>query len=239
MIVDVTGQQFAWSYRYKDPSGKPVQSNVLYLPVNKPVKFEIHSKDVIHSFWVPEFRLKQDAVPGITTTWRTTPNKLGVHDVVCTELCGPGHALMRGTVRVVPQGQFTAWLTKQAGTTAGGPGGAPGAAPAKATAGGGGTAEGKQIFATGGCGGCHKLAAAGSSGAVGPDLDNLLADARKLGRGASPAAYIRESIVNPNAVVVPGFPRGTMPATFGKQFTPQQIAALVQFLTQAGGGSKK
>ena len=232
LVVDVTGQQFAWSYRYKGPGGKLVQSPQLYLPVNRPVKFEIHTKDVIHSFWIPDFRLKQDAVPGITTSWRATPTKLGTHDVVCTELCGVGHSLMRGNVHVVRAGQFTAWLNKQAGVTAAGPGGGPGTEKPAA-------ADGKQLFASNGCGGCHKLAAAGSSGTTGPDLDNVLADAKKYAKGASASEYIRQSIVSPNSFVVPGFPRGTMPETFGKQLSKQQIDALVQFLSESGGGKKQ
>jgi cytochrome c oxidase subunit II len=230
LVVNVTGQQFTWRYSYAGPGGKKVESTQLYLPVNRQVKFEIHSKDVIHSFWIPDFRLKSDAVPGITTNWRATPTKLGIHDVVCTELCGPGHALMRGTVRVVPEQQFTAWLGKQAGgPVAQAPAGGD-AAPA------GAAALGKQAFDQNGCGGCHKLAAAGSSGTVGPDLDKVLADAAKYAKGKPPADYVRESIVNPDAFVVPGFPKGTMPKTFAK-LPPDQINALVQLLT--AGGKKK
>ena len=238
MVVNVTGQQFAWSYSYKAPGGKPVQSNILYLPVNKPVKFEIHTKDVIHSFWIPDFRLKSDAVPGITTNWRTKPTELGVHDVVCTELCGAGHSLMRSTVRVVPQQQFTAWINKQAGVTAAGPGGGPGTAKPTAAA-GGAASQGKAVFASNGCGGCHTLAAAGAKGTVGPDLDNVVSDAAKYAKGKPAADYIKTSIVSPSAFTVPGFPKGTMPATFGKQLSPAQINALVQFLMQSGGGKKQ
>jgi cytochrome c oxidase subunit 2 len=235
MVVRVTGQQFEWSYDYRAPGGRTVHSTDLYLPVDRPVKFEIHTKDVIHSFWIPDFRLKSDAVPGITTTWRATPTKLGFHEVVCTELCGAGHSLMRGNVYVVPQSTFTAWLSKQAGGGATAVAGAGGGA----AGGGGGAALGKQLFAANGCGGCHTLAAAGSSGTVGPNLDKLVQDAAKYAKGKPPAAYVRESIVSPNAFVVPGYPRGTMPQTFGKQLTPQQIDALVQFLIQSGGGKKK
>ena len=235
LVVDVTGQQFAWSYRYKAPNGKAVQASQLMLPVDRPVKFEIHTKDVIHSFWIPEFRLKMDAVPGITTNWRATPDKVGTYRVVCTELCGAGHALMRGVVHVVPKQRFTAWLAKQAGVTAQGPGGGPGTAKPPA---GGGTDAGKQVFASNGCGGCHKLAAAGSSGTVGPSLDNLVADAAKYAKGKAAADYIRESILDPGAFVVPGFPKGTMPDTF-KQLSKDQVDALVQFLVESGGGKKQ
>jgi cytochrome c oxidase subunit 2 len=233
MVVDVTGQQFVWSYRYKAPNGKTVQASQLTLPVNRPVKFEIHAKDVLHSFWIPQFRLKMDAVPGITTSWRATPTKLGTYEVVCTELCGAGHALMRSDVHVVPAQRFTAWLGKQAGVTAAGPGGGPGTQ--KPPAGGGGADAGKQVFASNGCGGCHTLAAAGATGTVGPGLDKVVADAKKYGKGKAPAEYIRESIQNPSAFVVPGFAKGTMPDTF-KQLSKDQIDALVQFLVESGGG---
>jgi cytochrome c oxidase subunit II len=232
LVVDVTGQQFAWTYSYTGPGGKRVNSNELRLPVNRQVKFEIHTKDVIHSFWIPDFRLKSDAVPGITTNWRTTPTVLGPHDVVCTELCGAGHSLMRSTAVVVPAQQFTAWLDKQAGVTAAGPGGGPGTATAGK---GGGAEDGKAVFASNGCGGCHTLAAAGSSGTTGPDLDNVLADAKKYGKGKPPESYIRTSITAPNAFTVPGFPKGTMPDTFAK-LPPAQVDALVQFLMDSGGG---
>jgi cytochrome c oxidase subunit 2 len=235
LVVNVTGQQFIWNFSYRAPNGGQVQANQLTLPVDRPVKFQIHTKDVIHSFWIPEFRLKQDAVPGITTSWRATPTKTGRFEVVCTELCGVGHSFMRSDVHVVPAQQFTAWLNKQAGVTAAGPGGGPGTQKPPA----GGTDAGKQVFASNGCGGCHTLAAAGSSGTVGPDLDKVVADAAKYAKGRKPADYIRESIVAPNAFVVPGFPKGTMPDTFAKQLSKQQIDALVQFLVEAGGGKKK
>ena len=93
MLVHVYGRQFEWSYAYQGPHGRLIQSNELYLPVDKPVKFLIRTRDVIHSFWVPDFRLKSDAVPGITTNWRTTPTRLGIHDVVCAELPDPFHAV--------------------------------------------------------------------------------------------------------------------------------------------------
>lgn len=121
MTVNVTGQQFAWRFEYPQ-AGKKVVSNQLYLPVGRPVVFRERSLDVLHSFWVPEFRMKSDAVPGITTTLRVKPTRLGTFPVVCAELCGLGHAAMRSTVHVVPQAEFTAWLAKQskASGTAGG-----------------------------------------------------------------------------------------------------------------------
>ena len=112
LVVDVYGQQFAWRFNYPQQGGKPVTSEQLWLPKDRPVYFRIHSDDVIHSFWVPEFRLKSDAVPGITTKVRVTPDKIGTYRVVCTELCGLGHATMRQTVRVVEPPEFDAYIQK-------------------------------------------------------------------------------------------------------------------------------
>jgi cytochrome c oxidase subunit 2 len=124
--VGVTAQQFAWTFQYP-PSvtgGRPVQTTQLYLPEGESVKFELHSKDVIHAFWIPAFRLQQDVVPGITTSYRATPIKLGTYLVVCNLLCGLGHALMRTQVHVMPQAAFQTWLTGRAAATPA-PGGAP------------------------------------------------------------------------------------------------------------------
>ncbi len=99
MVVNVTGQQFAWTFEYP---GQNVNSNELVLPVDRPIDFRIKTNDVLHSFWVPAFRLKSDAVPGLTTKIRLTPNRLGRYEVVCAELCGLGHSTMRQFVRVLP-----------------------------------------------------------------------------------------------------------------------------------------
>ena len=127
--IGVTGQQFAWSYQYP-PSitgGAPLNSTELYLPENESVYFNLHSKDVIHAFWVPAFRIQEDVVPGITTHWRATPDRLGSYPVVCNLLCGLGHSLMRSAVHVVSPTQFHAWIASQisasttgAGATTGG-----------------------------------------------------------------------------------------------------------------------
>jgi cytochrome c oxidase subunit 2 len=119
--VGVTAQQFAWSFQYP-PSvtgGAPVQSFQLYLPQGESVKFELHSKDVIHAFFIPAFRLQQDVVPGITTSYRATPTRLGTYPIVCNLLCGLGHSLMRTAVHVVPPAQFAAWLKRNQGPAAG------------------------------------------------------------------------------------------------------------------------
>ena len=107
--IEVTAQQFFWSYRYPGYNNKP--SDVLRLPVNQSVVLRMTSKDVIHSFWVPEFRQKQDVVPGIHPTLHITPDRVGTYPVICTELCGVGHALMRSRVIVMTQAAFDKWAT--------------------------------------------------------------------------------------------------------------------------------
>ena len=117
--IGVTGQQFAWSYQYP-PSvtgGAPLSSDQLYLPKGDTVSFNMRSKDVIHAFWIPAFRLQEDVVPGITTHYRATPDRLGTYSVVCNLLCGIGHSTMRSAVHVVAPAQFRAWLKSQAGAT--------------------------------------------------------------------------------------------------------------------------
>jgi cytochrome c oxidase subunit II len=113
--VAVTGQQFFWSYEYPSSvtGGAPLKSYQLYLPKGDTVIFNMRSKDVIHAFWIPAFRLQEDVVPGITTHYRATPDRLGDYPVVCNLLCGAGHSLMRSEVHVVPPARFQAWLKSQ------------------------------------------------------------------------------------------------------------------------------
>src|SRR4051794_25856155 len=171
MNVRVVGEQFTWTFYYKDSSGKEVASNQLYVPKDRPVLFAVQSKDVLHDFWVPAFRMKIDAVRGITTHIRVTPNRLGTYPVVCAELCGLGHAAMRQNAHVVTRDQFAQWLSKRAA------GGAAGGAPAAGdnASSGGKAPDGKAIF-TGdaNCASCHTLADAGASGTVGPNLDKVV-----------------------------------------------------------------
>jgi cytochrome c oxidase subunit 2 len=116
ITINVIGRQWEWSFTYThylDGSGaqaKPITTPVLELPVNRPVNFQINAVDVIHTFFVPAFRLQMDAVPGITTTLRATPNRVGVYPVVCTQLCGYGHATMRTTLYIVKPAVFQTWL---------------------------------------------------------------------------------------------------------------------------------
>lgn len=112
--IGVTGQQFEWTFSYPDykrADGSPIISYELYVPDNRPVVFEIHSVDVIHTFWVPAFRIQEDAVPGITTSFRATPDRLGSYPIICNQLCGYGHSTMRSTLHIVKPATFERWLT--------------------------------------------------------------------------------------------------------------------------------
>jgi len=142
MVVEVTGQQFAWNVRYpgkdgafgrtdtrlvdpetsnfigldkEDPASGDdlVLLNELYLPQGQPVRVVIRSMDVIHSFFLPNFRVKQDAVPGMTTQFWFTPTRRGNFELACAELCGVGHYIMRGRVVVETKAAFDAWLAQQ------------------------------------------------------------------------------------------------------------------------------
>ena len=222
MIVNVTAQQFTWHFEYPKEG---IKSDQLVLAKDRPVEFRLHTKDVIHSFWVPEFRLKSDIVPGLTTKVRLTPNRLGSWNVVCAELCGLGHATMRQQVRVLRTAAFQAWVQKN---------GKGGQAAAGGGGGGGGAAAAKQTFISNGCGGCHTFKPAGTNGNVGPDLDQLKAVASKREKGKGAAAYVKQSIEDPRAYTVKGFPKNVMPTTFKKDIPPDQLDALVQYLL--GGG---
>ncbi len=256
MTVNVTERQFAFEFSYPQASGKTVVSPVLYLAKDQPVVFKLRSLDVIHSFFVPEFSEKLDAVPGITTTLRVTPTRLGTYPAECTELCGAGHSLMRATVKVVTPATFQQWLQAQPATTpppigapppfavqAGVPGaagsapaGAPAAAPPSGAA-GTGTAAGKAVFTgTAGCSSCHTLAAAAATGTIGPDLDVRLktdcaTPASKRIRGATLQRCIYTAITKPYAYLPSGFHAGIMPPNFAQTLTAAQIQALVTFLS--------
>jgi cytochrome c oxidase subunit 2 len=267
MTVNVTTRQFAFEFSYPN-AGKQVLSSVLYLPVDRPVVFKLRSLDVIHSFFVPSFSEKLDAVPGIVTTLRVTPNTVGTYPVECTELCGAGHSLMRTSVRVVSATAFQSWLRSQpangpppVGATppnvtnavpgygpSGGASSSSGSSSSSSSSNSGSTsgsssstsaAAGKTLFTgSAGCSGCHTLAAAASTGTVGPDLDTRLkADcalpASKTARGASLQQCIETAITKPYAYLPSGYSAGIMPSNFAQRLSSDQIQALVSFLATA------
>jgi cytochrome c oxidase subunit 2 len=215
-VVNVTAQQFAWSFSY--PNAGDRTTGELVLEQGTTVELRLTAKDVIHSFWVPEFRMKQDAVPGITTSVKVTPTKVGTYEVICTELCGLGHSVMRSRARVLSPGDYEAWLQEGEGEAAGGEGG------------GGGAADGQAIFEAQGCASCHTLADAGSSAQVGPNLDTVL-------EGVD-ADYVRTAIVDPNQEISEGFQPGVMPQDYGEQLSDAELDALVDYLLEATGGPR-
>ena len=246
--INITARQFAFAFSYPQAGGKQIVSPVLYLAKDQPVVFKLHALDVIHSFFVPNFSEKLDAVPGITTTLRVTPTRLGTYPVECTELCGAGHSLMRAQVRVVTPAAYQTWLRSQkpnapspVGTpppnaaAPGIPGAGTASAPSSSSSSGSSTsasaAAGKAVFTgSAGCGGCHTLAAAGTSGTTGPNLGTaIVPDAKKAGMALKP--FIQESIEKPNAFIASGFQPNVMPQSFSQTLTSTQIQALVNFLS--------
>ncbi len=109
MVVNVYSQQFAWTFGYPE-SGNKWSEGELHVPVNQQVDFQLNAQDVIHSFWVPEWRIKKDNVPGITTDALVTPDKIGTYQLICTELCGYGHTTMRAKVVVEPRADYDKWV---------------------------------------------------------------------------------------------------------------------------------
>ena len=211
--VKVFAQQFAWRFVYPDDGG--IKSGQLVLPVNRSAEFEMESADVIHSFWIPDMGQKQDLVPGVKTSIIITPTRTGVFSLVCTELCGVGHATMRATVRVVSQGEFATWVKERS----------------EGGGGGGKADEAAALFGSAGCGGCHVFTPAGTTGEIGPNLDNLVSAAQKAGQ--DPADYVREAIVDPGKVIAPGYQDGVMPPSYSETLTAAEIDSLVAYLTGA------
>ena len=208
--IDVTARQFAWTFGY--PGEGDLQTTDLVLPIDRPVELNLKANDVLHSFWVPDMGQKQDAVPGIETRLVITPNKLGEYPIVCTELCGLGHSTMRSEVRVVSLARYRGWLREQReGMAEGG--------------------DGAALFRQQGCGSCHAFEPAGTDAQVGPSLDEL--EARG---GGSLEDYVRESIVDPNAVVAEGYSEGVMPSF--DTLSDEQLDALVQYLTGEEGAAQ-
>jgi cytochrome c oxidase subunit II len=108
LVVNVTGEQFAWTFTYPDAG---IESGDLRIPVDRQVELRMTAVDVIHDLYVPEFRVKQDVVPGVTTQLIIDPNRVGTYPVICAELCGLGHNTMRSRAVVMPQDDYQAWIT--------------------------------------------------------------------------------------------------------------------------------
>jgi cytochrome c oxidase subunit 2 len=212
LVVRVTGFQFGWSFEYPDAG---VTSSELYLPKGRQIKFEITSRDVIHSFWVPEFRVKQDAVPGRWTELRVTPTETGDYRIRCAEMCGYAHSAMYAPVVVVEPDQFEAWLAGQEVE-------APGAGELSPVE------RGEKLSSEQGCLSCHS---ADGSPLVGPTWQGLFGSQRQLEDGSTVTAdeaYLRESILDPEAEVVAGYPM-IMPNAYDF-LTKEDITAVIEYI---------
>jgi cytochrome c oxidase subunit II len=212
LVVEVRAQQFSWEFGYP---GRGVTSDVLHIPLGRQVLFRMHSDDVIHSFWVPDFRLKKDIMPDRVTEQRFTGTRLGTYPIVCSRLCGVGHAFMRSSVIVESPTDFEAWLVAQAKAEDD-------------------TADplvyGRKLFHEYGCNGCHTLSDAQATGDVGPNLDGIGVRAGRRVPGQDAQDYLREAIVRPDAYIVPGYQVGIMPKDLQQRMSARELQALVQYL---------
>lgn len=210
--IKVIGQQWSWRFEYPDYG---IISNELILPVDRQALLRLISNDVIHSFWVPEFRVKQDALPGdsgFVRDLRITPTMLGDYKVRCAELCGTQHATMLAPVRVISQEEFDAWVDEQV-----------------AAMGGGGAEQGALLAQNYGCLACHSV---DGTELVGPTWQGLFQHEVPLADGTTTIAdeeYLYQSIVNPGAELVAGF-QNIMPANFSEQLTDDEINAIIEYI---------
>jgi cytochrome c oxidase subunit 2 len=207
--VFVVAKQWMWKAEHKNGRREVGQ---LHLPLGRPVRLVLTSQDVIHSFFVPAFRIKQDAVPGRYAAIGFTPSRAGEYQLFCAEFCGTEHAMMTGKIVVLPPSEYARWLAE-------GPR-QPGMA-----------ARGFALFRQYGCSGCH---AAGSS-VHAPDLTNLLGrrvhlqDGREL---TADEAYVRDSILEPRKDVVAGY-QPIMPS-FAGQIGEEDLLAIIEYIRESG-----
>ena len=214
--VRVQGQKWSWSFEYPKNG---ITSPELVVPVNQPVRLTMYSKDVIHSFFVPAFRIKKDLLPNRYTVLWFEATELGTYQIFCAEYCGTGHSQMLSKVKVLSSYDFEQWLV------AGGE-----------QAGGMSSVDfGKNLFTQQGCNACHTV---DGKPLVGPTLFKKFGLTEKFTDGTSVKIdenYIRESLMDPNAKVVAGFPP-VMP-TYKGRLTDKQVNALIDYLKSLGEGS--
>jgi cytochrome c oxidase subunit II len=209
--VKVVGSQWSWRFEYPDSGAV---STELVLPVNRQVLLHLSSTDVIHSFWVPEFRVKQDALPGgeaFVRDLRITPTQVGEYTVSCAQLCGLRHANMEAPVKVVSQLDYEAWLSSQAATQ-----NDP-------------VLQGKKIAQQFGCAACHSV---DGTRIVGPTWKGLAGSQVTLTDGRTVTAddaYLLESIKDPAAMIVQGY-TNIMPSTIAAQMSQKQIEDLIAYI---------
>ena len=205
MEIYVVGKQWMWKAQHMDGAS---EINELHVPVGRPVKLTMGSEDVIHSFFIPDFRVKADVVPGRYNTMWFTASKPGKYHIFCTQYCGTKHSAMIGTVTALEATEYQAWLSGGAAT--------------------GTMAEkGAKLFADLSCNTCHLETSQGR----GPVLKGVYAKQALLSNGQTVAvddAYIRESILNPQAKIVAGF-QPLMP-TFQGLVTEEQLLQLIAYV---------
>ncbi len=209
-VIYVVGKQWMWQLQH--PEGRQ-ERNELHVPVGRPVRLVLTSEDVIHSFYVPALRIKQDAVPGLYTSLWFTPEVTGRFSLLCAEYCGTDHSLMKGGVTVMDDDAYADWL-----------------------AGGKSMAErGRELFAAHGCHECH-----GARGAVrAPPVEGLLGRSIELDDGRyvrADAAYVRESIIEPAKSARAGFDRNVMPSYRG-QLDELELLMLTEYMRPKPRGS--
>ncbi len=237
--VHVVAKKWAWRFLYKN--GKEVTAEVndkgeiepptMVVPVGRPVKLIMSSekmnpaknddpydRPVLHSFYIPAFRVKQDVVPGRFTALWFQPEKVGDFWVFCAEYCGASHYDMKARVRVVSQDEFDGWLTGEA---------RPGVVTAASTL-SPMAQKGKQLYASKACIGCHTLN--GSPGA-GPTFKGLFGKTETTDKGQVKVDenYLRESILNANAQIVNGYAKGQMPQ-FAGTLSDEEVLSLIEFI---------
>lgn len=206
--VKVTGHQWAWKFEYPAYN---IITDTLTLPINKQALLEITSTDVIHGFWVPEFRLKADAVPGIIHDLRVTPDKLGEYGLQCSVICGTGHTFMQAIVKVVSQQDFQAFVTRSQATI-----NDP-------------VARGANWVKQTGCTSCHSI---DGSKNIGPTFKGLAGSQVTLSDNTTVTAddaYIIDSIRNPGKQIVKGF-NNIMPADIASNLTDQQVQDILAYI---------
>jgi cytochrome c oxidase subunit 2 len=214
--INVVAQQFFFEFKY--PDGR-TEANVLRVPEGRPVKLIMTSRDVIHGFFLPDFRLKQDILPGQYTYLYLQPDREGSYDIFCTQYCGVGHSTMRGKLIVMPAGEYAKWEAA-----------AVKAAQAVLPLSG----KGKALLEKSGCLGCHSI---DGTVKIGPTFKGLYGRETHLGGDREIAAdeeYIRESIYDPGAKIVKGFPN-VMP-TFKGRLSDDDVAAIIAYLKTLSEG---
>ncbi len=220
--IYVIGKQWMWHLQH--PNGKR-ENNELHVPVGQPIKLIMTSQDVIHSFYIPAFRLKKDVVPGRYTTMWFEPTKTGEYHLFCAEYCGTEHSAMIGRVVVLPLPDYQRWLTTEEPAIL--PDGSTISTGVSSDSGGSMAEIGAQVFQQQGCVSCHRT----DSAARAPVLNNIFGKPTSLASGETLTVdeeYLRESILRPQAKITVGY--GPIMPTFEGQLTEDQVLQLIAYI---------